>query len=101
MNQWIGIFLLFGGLFFIIVTAVGVVRLPDFYTRLHATGKSETLGILLSFLGLAFYHGISLTSFKMLLIILFILFANPIGTHLLSRAAYRAGVKHWEKGGQP
>lgn len=101
MNQWIGIILLFGGLFFIIVTAIGVVRLPDFYTRLHATGKSETLGVLLCFLGLAFYHGISLTSFKMLLIILFILFANPIGTHLLSRAAYRAGLKHWEKGEQP
>lgn len=101
MNQLIGILLLFGGLFFIVVTAVGVIRLPDFYTRLHATGKSETLGVLLSFLGLAFYHGVSLASFKMLLIILFILFANPIGTHMLSRAAYRAGLKPWEKEERP
>ncbi len=99
MNQWIGIILLFGGLFFIVVTAIGVVRLPDFYTRLHATGKSETLGVLLSFLGLAFYHGVSLASFKMLLIILFILFANPIGTHMLSRAAFRAGIEPWKKEG--
>ena len=98
MNEIIGIILLFGGVFFVVVSAIGVVRLPDFYTRLHASGKAETLGALLCLTGLAVYGGLTLTSFKLVLVSVFLLFANPIGTHVLSRAALRYGLKPWTKG---
>jgi len=96
----LGLILLFLGFFFILIAAVGVLRLPDFYTRLHASGKSETLGMLLSFLGLALYEGFSLTSVKLIFIVVFILLANPTGTHVISRAAYRAGLKPWMRKGE-
>ncbi|MDK2822329.1 MAG: multicomponent Na+:H+ antiporter subunit [Clostridia bacterium] len=92
------IFLLLG-FFFILVAAIGVMRLPDFYTRLHASGKSETLGMLLSFIGLALYEGMTLTSIKLMFIVLFILLANPIGTHIICREAYRCGLKPWMRKG--
>jgi len=96
----LGLILVFLGFFFILIAAVGVLRLPDFYTRLHASGKSETLGMLLSFLGLALYEGFSLTSVKLIFIVVFILLANPTGTHVISRAAYRAGLKPWMRKGE-
>ncbi len=96
----LGLILLFLGFFFILIAAIGVLRLPDFYTRLHASGKSETLGMLLSFLGLALYEGFSLTSVKLIFIVVFILLANPTGTHVISRAAYRAGLKPWMRKGE-
>lgn len=89
-----GIFLL-AGLFFLLVGAIGVLRLPDFYTRLHAMGKCDTLGMLLCLLGLMFYEGATLTTLKLLLIWIFIALANPTATHALSRAAYSAGLKPW------
>ncbi|KJS85506.1 MAG: cation:proton antiporter [Peptococcaceae bacterium BICA1-8] len=92
------IFLLVG-FFFILIAAIGVMRLPDFYTRLHASGKSETLGIILCFTGLAIYEGFNLTSVKHLMIIAFILLANPIGTHIICREAYRSGLKPWTREG--
>lgn len=85
------------GFFFVIVAAVGVLRLPDFYTRMHASGKSETLGIMLTLIGLAIYQGFNLVSLKILMISVFVLLANPIGSHAISRAAFYAGVKPWKK----
>jgi multicomponent Na+:H+ antiporter subunit G len=94
----IAIIFLLAGFFFIAVAAIGVLRLPDFYSRLHASGKSETLGMMLCFTGLAIYEGISITSVKFLMMAFFILFANPIGTHIICREAYRSGLKPWTKG---
>lgn len=95
----IAILFLLAGFFFIAVAAIGVLRLPDFYSRLHASGKSETLGMILSFTGLAIYEGLSITSVKFLFIAFFILFANPIGTHIICREAYRSGLKPWTRKG--
>jgi len=94
----LAILFLLSGFFFITVAAIGVLRLPDFYTRLHASGKSETLGMILSFTGLAIYEGFNITGIKFLIIAFFILFANPIGTHIICREAYRCGLKPWMKG---
>ncbi|MGI6226332.1 MAG: monovalent cation/H(+) antiporter subunit G [Peptococcales bacterium] len=99
MKALIASLFLLVGFFFIVVAAVGVLRLPDFYTRLHASGKSETLGMILCFTGLAIYQGFSFTSVKFLIIAFFILFANPIGTHIICREAYRIGIKPWERKG--
>lgn len=86
------IFLAFG-FFFTAVAAIGVLRFPDFYTRMHASGKADTLGVALTLVGLALYDGLSLISFKILFISVFILLANPIGTHILVRAAHLNGLK--------
>lgn len=93
------IFLL-SGFFFIAVAALGVIRFPDFYTRLHAAGKGDTLGIALFVIGLAIHNGFNLVSFKLLLIVLFIFLANPIGGHVLSRAAFKSGLKPWTRKGE-
>ncbi|MDF1700992.1 MAG: monovalent cation/H(+) antiporter subunit G [Planctomycetota bacterium] len=77
--------------------AAGVVRFPDFYSRLHAAGKADTLGQGLILLGLAIPIGLSLISFKIALIILFIFIFNPTATHALARGAWTLGLKPWEK----
>ena len=85
------------GLFFIAAGVVGVLRLPDFYTRLHALGKSDTLGVALTVGALALRGGATLTSVKILLIVAFVTLANPTATHALGRAAYRAGIALWRR----
>ncbi len=91
-------FLLMGtGLIFLIGSMIGMVRLPDFYSRVHASGNSETLGTLMVFLGLAVYNGISVTSAKILLVSLFVFLGNPIGSHILSKSAYKTGHPVWMK----
>ncbi|MGI6551742.1 MAG: monovalent cation/H(+) antiporter subunit G [Bacillota bacterium] len=93
MVNIIAALLMIAGLFFLIVGAIGLVRLPDFYTRLHAAGICDTLGLLLSLAGLIVYQGFNVTSLKLLIIWMFVLLANPTATHVLIRAAYRAGLK--------
>lgn len=87
-----------GGLFFLCVSSAGLIRLPDFYTRNHAVGKSETLGSMLVLCGLAIYNGLDINSGKLLVIILFIALANPTATHIVARAAYRSGLLPWVAG---
>jgi multicomponent Na+:H+ antiporter subunit G len=89
--------LLMLGLLFILLGVVGILRLPDFYTRLHAMGKCDTLGVTLVLLALAVYEGWSLASAKLLLISVFIGLANPTATHALGRAALKSGLKPWSR----
>lgn len=91
-----GIFI-FAGCFFIVVASIGMLRLPDFYTRLHAGGKADTLGQGLIFLGLIIYEGFNLISLKMLFIVVFIFLANPTATHAAAKAAFLSGLKPWRK----
>ena len=84
-----------GGAFFLLASAIGMLRLPDFYCRLHASGNGETMGVMLSFLGLVIYEGFTITSLKMILIFFTIFLANPIGTHILSKAALKSGHHVW------
>lgn len=83
------------GLLFILAGVLGILRLPDFYARLHAMGKCDTLGVTLVLLGLAMHAGISLHSVKILLISVFITLANPTATHALARAALKSGLAPW------
>jgi multicomponent Na+:H+ antiporter subunit G len=80
------------GLFFLSVTVIGLIRLPGFFARVHAVSKSETLGLALVFTGLMLHEGMTLLSLKYALIILFVSLANPVGAHVLTRAAVRTGV---------
>ncbi|MFO8088928.1 MAG: monovalent cation/H(+) antiporter subunit G [Desulfatiglandaceae bacterium] len=81
------------GIFFMLVGSIGILRLPDFYSRTHAVSMSDALGISSVMLGLIVYEGFTQSSLKLLLIILFVALSNPIGSHALSRAAYIKKVK--------
>ncbi len=94
----VSIVLFVTGGFFLMVSAVGLIRLPDFFTRAHAVGKSETLGSLLLLLGLALHNGVDLDSAKLLLILVLVAVTNPTGIHTLTRAALNAGIKVWVRG---
>ena len=87
------------GLFFLIVSAVGMVRLPDVYTRSHALGITDTLGVCLLLSGLALHQGLSITAVKTLLILVLLYHLNPVITHVTVRAALRVGLKPWTRDG--
>jgi len=91
----ISIILLLGGFFFFVTATMGLLRFPDFYSRLHATGKGDTLAVLLCLLGLAAYYGFSITSVKIVFIAVFMFLAQPTATHAISRAAFRCNVQPW------
>ena len=81
------------GVVFVLAGAIGVMRLPDFYTRMHAAGVTDTLGAELIMLGLILQAGWSALSLKLALIGLFIFLTSPTATHAVANAAYRAGLK--------
>lgn len=90
------------GLFFMAATAIGLVRLPDFFTRVHSVSKSETLGITLVLLGLiahliALQGGFDQTGLKLGLIALFVAITNPVAAHVLTRSAVRSGLMPWRR----
>ena len=89
--------LLLGGLFFHAVAALGVIRLPDFYSRLHAVGKAETLGVVLTLGAIMVWAGPSLTALKVGFVAVFLFLANPTSTHAIGRAALRLGVRPWRR----
>jgi multicomponent Na+:H+ antiporter subunit G len=93
----VSILFLLGGFFFFVAATVGLLRFPDFFCRLHATGKGDTLAVLLSLIGLSIYEGLSFTSLKILFIAVFMFLAQPTSTHAISRAALRCGVDPWTK----
>jgi multicomponent Na+:H+ antiporter subunit G len=102
VREIIAILCVLGGLFFFSTATLGLLRFPDFYARLHATGKGDTLAVFMSLIGLAVYHGFTLTSAKLLLIAVFMFLAQPTATHAISRAAFRCGIQLWTvpKGGE-
>ena len=83
---------LLAGAFFCLVGAWGLLRMPDFYTRVHAASVLETLGADLILLGLLLQAGFTLVAAKLLLIGLLIFFASPTASHALTRAAMLRGV---------
>lgn len=80
--------LLLAGGFFVIIGAVGVLRFPDFYTRTHAAGVTDTLGADLVLLGLLLQAPDAMTAIKLVLIFFFILMTSPVATHSVAHAAY-------------
>ena len=91
------------GMLFFFATTVGLLRFPDFYSRMHAAGKGDTLSSLLILLALALYnfHEFNLANLlvavKILLIVVFIFMASPTATHAIMDAGYESGIKHWAK----
>lgn len=85
------------GAFFMLVAALGVVRLPDVFMRLHSSTKSATLGVGCIMLGAAIHFGDLGLGAQSLAIVVFLLATAPVAAHLLGRAAYLSGVPLWEK----
>jgi multicomponent Na+:H+ antiporter subunit G len=82
---------LVGGSFFAVVGGIGVLRMPDLFTRLHAAGITDTMGAGLILTGLMFQSGFSLITAKLILILAFVWFSSPVATYALSRAALASG----------
>ena len=96
MNVLAVVFML-GGLFFFFTGTVGLLRFPDVYTRMHATGKSDTLGAQLMLIGIAIANGLNVTSVKLIFIFAFLMLANPTATHAMIRAAKNSGEALWKR----
>ncbi len=87
-----GLFVMVGA-FFMTLAAIGVWRFADFYTRVHAPTKAATLGLFFLLFGTAIWQGEGVVWAKALLAVLFIGATAPVGAHLLTRAAYRSGIR--------
>lgn len=94
-QEILAVALMLGGGAFMLLGSIGIVRLPDFYTRTHASSKIDTVGIMLLLAGLAVHEGLTLNTFKLVLIIVFVAAANPVGAHALARSALKFGLKPW------
>ena len=81
------------GLVFVLAGALGVLRLPDFFTRMHAAGVTDTLGAELIVLSLMLQAGFTLLSAKLLLVGFLLFLTSPTATHAVANAAHRAGEK--------
>lgn len=88
--SWI---LLVTGALALLTGAIGMIRFPDFFTRLHAASVIDTLGTMLVILGLVLQSGFSLVTVKLLLIVFFILFTTPAAAHALAKASLHGHLK--------
>jgi multicomponent Na+:H+ antiporter subunit G len=79
-----------------VLGAVGVIRFPDVYTRLHAATKCDTGGSISILVGLAVALGVSMVSLKIFLVLFLIFLLNPVASHALARASHKYGIKPCE-----
>jgi len=85
--------LIAAGGFFIIVSAIGINRMPDVFTRIHAVSVGDTFGAALMLVGMMVVAGFSLVTVKLLFLLLFLWFVGPVATHAIARTALQAGEK--------
>ncbi|MDA1101653.1 MAG: monovalent cation/H(+) antiporter subunit G [Proteobacteria bacterium] len=88
--------LLLAGAAFVIIGAFGMLRLPDFYSRLHPAGLTDTMGAGLILLGLLLQAEAWIVAVKLLIIAAFLLFTSPTASHATARAALAAGLRPWQ-----
>lgn len=81
------------GVVALLTGSLGLIRLPDLYSRTHAVGMMDTAGVGFIILGLIIHEGFTLISVKLALVGIFLFFTSPIATHAVSQVAYRSGVK--------
>lgn len=88
--SWI---LIAAGGFFCVVGAFGMIRMPDLYTRMHASGVIDPFGVVLVLLGLMVQAGFTLVTAKLAVLVILLLFTSPVACHALGRAALHRGLK--------
>ncbi|QOD37908.1 monovalent cation/H(+) antiporter subunit G [Candidatus Wolbachia massiliensis] len=89
----IGHILIFLGICLITISTIGVVRFPDFYTRLHAAGITDSSGAMLLLIGFALHNEFSINTIKIMLLILIIWIANSTNSYILARTYYKSKEK--------
>lgn len=97
MSDIIVIILVSLGTLFVLLAAIGLVRMPDLYLRISVTTKAATLGIGLILASAAVFFSETSVTTRILAIIFFILLTAPVGAHLLGRASYFIGIPMWKK----
>ena len=90
------IFICFG-IFFMVIGTIGVLRFPDVYTRLHASSKCGTTGVISIFMGLIILKGFSHISLEIAVIAFFIFLTNPVSSHAIGKSAHDSKVGMWVK----
>lgn len=96
MIDWLIMLLLLSSGFFMLLAALGILRLPDLPTRMHASTKAGALGAILVMTAAALFFGEAVVVTKAVAVILFILITAPIAAHAIGRAGYFVGVPLWE-----
>jgi len=99
IREWLGGGLALAGGLFMVVGAIGLLRMPDVFTRMHAASVSDTLGAGLILIGLMIVGGFSLVTVKLIFLGAFFALMSPVSTHAVARAALHAGVKPLVVGG--
>lgn len=97
MINIISILLFLAGIFFFVVGTVGLLRLPDAITRVHATTKADTLGLGLIVVGLVLMIGFNVTSLKLIFVLVFVWITNPTAAHVISKAKVNQKDRKEEK----
>jgi len=92
MLEWIVALLLIFGALFMLVAAIGVVKLPDVYMRMHAITKAASLGAILMLAAVFLWHPQWIVGIEALMVVLFVIFTAPIGTHMLARVSHKMKV---------
>ena len=90
LASWI---LIVGGSIFCMVGALGLLRMPDFFTRMHAASLIDTLGAGMLLVGMMLQAGLTLITVKLIFLVLLLFFTSPTATHALARAARARGVE--------
>lgn len=98
--SWLGIGLIVVGLFFLVVGAIGMLRLPDVFSRAHALSVTDSLGALFALVGLAVYEGFTTNFLRLIVVLVLIYLLNPVIAHATVRAAYRSGLRPGKGGAQ-
>ena len=100
--EWIAVLLILLGSIVSVISAFGLIRLPDVYTRSHAATKSSTLSVLVCLLGafIYFWSNDGFVSIRLILGIIFVFLTAPVAGHLVCRAAYRSRVPLAEGSGE-
>lgn len=97
MSDALAAVMMLAGALFAFVAAVGVVRLPDLLVRMHAATKAGTMGAGLILLGVALHDLHTGVTLRALSAIFFLLLTAPVSAHLIGRAAYRSGIRLWDR----
>jgi multicomponent Na+:H+ antiporter subunit G len=81
------------GSIFVLIGGIGLIRLPDFYTRIHAAGITDTMGAWLILVGLMFTAGWTLVTIKLVVLLVFLAVTSPLSSHALAKAAFLRGLE--------
>lgn len=97
MIEWIAYILLGIGSACALIGAMGIVRFPDVYNRLHAQTVVVVGGAIVIMIGAGILMGIDIFTLKAITIALFVFLTGPVGSHAIARAAHKSGVKLWRR----